>query len=68
MRSAPYSKLTDAVFTIACEEGILGLYCSIVPSLWPVSHGAFQFTISENFKTRFNKNASNYKRDRKVVT
>lgn len=47
----PYSGLSDGLVTIIREEGVLGLYRGLSPSLWLVSHGALQFTLYEMVKS-----------------
>lgn len=46
----PYAGFCDGLVTIAREEGVLGLYRGLAPSLWLVSHGALQFTLYETVK------------------
>lgn len=52
-RKAPgaYSSVTDGVLSIYRNEGLLGFYRGLVPSLFGVSHGAIQFMAYEELKS-----------------
>ena len=50
-----YSGLVDAFVRISREEGIRGLYRGLIPGLFGVSHGAFQFMAYEQLKN-FHRN------------
>lgn len=52
----PYTGLINGLVTIAREEGVIGLYRGLAPSLWLVSHGALQFTLYEMIKSELDQN------------
>ncbi|XP_070604273.1 solute carrier family 25 member 32 [Erythrolamprus reginae] len=50
-----YKGMFDAFIKIYRHEGIRGLYKGFVPGLFGTSHGALQFMVYEDFKSRYNK-------------
>jgi len=53
--SVDYSTLSNAVKTIWKGEGFRGFFTGFVPGLIGISHGAVQFMVYENLKSRRNK-------------
>lgn len=53
--SQRYRGVVDAMQKIYRTEGIRGLYKGFVPGMFGVSHGAIQFMVYEEMKTRYNK-------------
>ncbi|GJD12236.1 Folate transporter 1, chloroplastic [Galdieria sulphuraria] len=59
-----YRGMVHGLFSIVREEGLVGLYRGIGPSLLLVSHGAIQLTIYEYCKTWFLYRNGDWKRQR----
>eukprot|EP00287_Rhodomonas_sp_CCMP768_P013606 CAMPEP_0196727144 /NCGR_PEP_ID=MMETSP1091-20130531/8204_1 /TAXON_ID=302021 /ORGANISM="Rhodomonas sp., Strain CCMP768" /LENGTH=342 /DNA_ID=CAMNT_0042069689 /DNA_START=41 /DNA_END=1069 /DNA_ORIENTATION=- len=51
-----YAGMIDAARQVIRQEGVLGLYRGLVPSLLLVSHGALQFMAYEEIKKRLRNN------------
>eukprot|EP01135_Chromosphaera_perkinsii_P002972 Nk52_evm83s230 gene=Nk52_evmTU83s230 len=52
-KDGSYMGMRDAARRILREEGFPGFYRGLVPGLWGVSHGAFQFMAYEELKKIF---------------
>ncbi|XP_016848267.1 solute carrier family 25 member 32 isoform X2 [Anolis carolinensis] len=50
-----YKGMLDALIKIYKYEGIRGLYKGFVPGLFGTSHGALQFMVYEELKTKYNR-------------
>eukprot|EP01095_Lingulamoeba_sp_RSL-Kostka_P000930 TRINITY_DN1122_c0_g1_i1.p1 TRINITY_DN1122_c0_g1~~TRINITY_DN1122_c0_g1_i1.p1 ORF type:complete len:290 (-),score=48.01 TRINITY_DN1122_c0_g1_i1:149-1018(-) len=54
-----YSGVSNAFKTIIKEEGVVGLYKGLLPSILETSQGAFQFMFYEQIKQKFLENSEN---------
>lgn len=53
--SPQYRGMVDALVKVYKAEGIRGLYRGFIPGMFGVSHGAIQFMVYEEMKTKYNR-------------